>query len=123
MGSPETELAGCSSGLIRLAKERQRSGPYKDLTARYEEKEGENGSSSEEWLKANPRGYYEIRGENLTVKGNQFAEMVLPVNAKETNPSLGKKISKLVSRRLEISKIVSGEIKINWRLLKEKLFG
>jgi hypothetical protein len=103
----ENELAGCSSGLIRLAKERQRSGPFKDLIIHYEdeEKEGKNSSSPEEWPKANPRGYYEIRGENTTVKGNQFAEMVLPVNTKEINPSLRDKI------------------KLELRLLKEKLFG
>ena len=104
MRSPENELAGYSSGLIKLAKERQKSGPFKGLVKQYEEGE-RNNSSLEEWLQANPRGYYEIGGEKTVIKGVQFAEGVLPINAKETNLPFVKKI------------------KLELRLLKEKLFG
>ena len=103
MRSPENELAGHRSRLIKLARERQKSGPFKSLVKHYEEK-GKNNSSLEEWPQANPRGYYKIGGEKTVIKGAQFAEGVLPINAKETNLPFVKKI------------------KLELRLLKEKLF-
>lgn len=90
----KSELAGHSSKLIKLAKERQRSGPFKKLVEKYEGKGCRKTfpSTSKEWPKANPGAYYRPDGEKTIFKGSQLPEGILPVNVKEVNPSLPQKI-------------------------------
>lgn len=57
---------------------------------------------------ADPNAYYVISGEKI-VKGRQFPEGILPINAQETLPSLDKKIQiELQLLQAQLKRLIKG---------------
>jgi len=93
--SPKERLwPGRSTGFEKLARDAQKRGPFKKLTAQYEEKK-DSSSIPQEILTADLRAYYQAGDETL-VKGSELADGILPVNLQEAAPSLVQKIKKEV---------------------------
>lgn len=97
--------AGVHSWLGKAAEESLRSGPFKESAARYEWR-NHHSPPKNEWLTARPDEYYRVSGpEGDLVKGYKFPDGILPENAELIVPSLTERV------------------KVELRLLKEKIFG
>ena len=99
--TPEDDLGGQSSHLQKEAKRVQGSVPYQKWVASYEGEKENNGLSSSTWPEVDPDRCYQVAGK--IVKGCEFPDNVLPVNAESVNPSLVQRIR--VELRLAAGKL------------------